>query len=86
MHIGVRPFAAGLALMAVLAAAGCTQSSTSVAQPSSSKCQITATNQPATYPSAGGRGSVSIGAGALALGVLLAAGSAIRALRRLRAA
>jgi len=62
MHIGVRPFAAGLALMAVLAAAGCTQSSTSVAQPSSSKCQITATNQPASYPSAGGRGSVSIGA------------------------
>src|SRR5215204_3831889 len=62
MHIGVRPFAAGSALMAALAAAGCTQSSTSVAQPSSSKCQITATNQPASYPAAGGRGSVSIGA------------------------
>jgi hypothetical protein len=62
MHIGVRPFTAGSALMAVLAAAGCTQSSTSLAQPSSSKCQITATNQPASYPSSGGRGSVSISA------------------------
>ena len=62
MHIGVRPFAAGSALMAVLAATGCTQSSTSLAQPSSSKCQITATNQPASYPPAGGRGSVSISA------------------------
>lgn len=62
MHIGVRRFAAGSALMTVLAAAGCTQSSTSLAQPSSSKCQITATNQPASYPSSGGRGSVSIAA------------------------
>jgi len=62
MHIGVRPFVAGSVLMAALAGAGCTQSSTSLAQPSSSKCQITATNQPASYPSAGGRGSVSIAA------------------------
>ena len=43
-------------------ASGCTQSSTSLAEPSSSKCQITATNQPSAFPSAGGRGSVSIAA------------------------
>lgn len=46
----------------MVATSGCTESTTSVAQPSSSKCQITATNQPASYSSAGGRGAVSIGA------------------------
>ena len=46
----------------LLATQGCTQSSTSLAEPSSSKCQITATNQPSSFPSAGGRGAVSIGA------------------------
>ena len=62
MHTGARPFAVWLAVVAAAATPGCTESTTSVAQPSSSKCQITATNQPASYPSAGGRGSVSIGA------------------------
>jgi hypothetical protein len=51
-----------LALLVAFAACGCTESTTSVAQPSSSKCQVTATNQPASYPSGGGRGSVTIGA------------------------
>jgi hypothetical protein len=41
---------------------GCTQSSTSLAGPSSPKCQISATNQPSSFASAGGRGAVSIGA------------------------
>ncbi len=45
-----------------MAAQGCTQASTSLAGPSSSKCQITATNQPSSFPAGGGRGSVSIGA------------------------
>jgi Domain of unknown function (DUF5666)/Viral BACON domain len=45
----------------LLATQGCTQSSTSLAEPSSSKCQITATNQQSSFPSAGGRGTVSIG-------------------------
>jgi hypothetical protein len=62
MHMRARPFAVWLAMLAVAAAPGCTESTTSVAQPSSSKCQITATNQPASYPSAGGHGSVSISA------------------------
>ena len=46
----------------LLATQACTQSSTSVAEPSSSKCQITATNQPSSFPAAGGRGAVSIAA------------------------
>jgi hypothetical protein len=46
----------------LLATPGCTQSSTSLAEPSSSKCQITAANQLSSVPSAGGRGTVSIGA------------------------
>jgi hypothetical protein len=46
----------------LLATQGCTQSSTSLAEPSSSKCQITAANQPSSFPPAGGRGAVSIGA------------------------
>ena len=41
---------------------GCTQSSTSLAGPSTPKCQISATNQPSSFASAGGRGAVSIGA------------------------
>ena len=60
MRRAARPFAVWLAMLAATAAPGCTESTTSVAQPSSSKCQITATNQPASYPSAGGHGSVSI--------------------------
>ena len=62
MRMRARPFASSLALLIAFATSGCTESTTSVAQPSSSKCQITATNQPASYPSAGGRGSVTIGA------------------------
>lgn len=62
MHIGARPFAPCVALVVAIATSGCTESTTSVAQPSASKCQITASNQPASYPSGGGRGSVSIGA------------------------
>src|SRR5215213_807948 len=62
MRIAARPFAVWLAMLAAVAASGCTESTTSVAQPSSSKCQITATNQPASYPSGGGHGSVSIAA------------------------
>ena len=62
MRMAARLFAVWLAMLATVAAAGCTESTTSIAQPSSSKCQITATNQPASYPSAGGRGSVSIAA------------------------
>jgi hypothetical protein len=62
MHMGARPFAPCVALFVAIATSGCTESATSVAQPSASKCQITASNQPASYPSAGGRGSVSIGA------------------------
>jgi hypothetical protein len=60
--MGARPFVVWLALLAAAAASGCTESTTSVAQPSSPKCQITATNQPASYPSSGGHGSVSIDA------------------------
>jgi hypothetical protein len=62
MHTGARPFAVWLATFAAIATSGCTESTTSVAQPSSSKCQNTATNQPASFPSHGGRGSISIGA------------------------
>ena len=59
MHFVARLFAVAALL---LGTQGCTQSSTSLAEPSSTKCQITATNQPSSFPSAGGRGSVSIGA------------------------
>ncbi len=59
MRLVARLFGVAVVL---LAAPGCTQSSTSLAEPSSSKCQITATNQPSSFPSAGGRGTVSIGA------------------------
>ena len=62
MRMGARPFAVWLTMFAAAASPGCTESTTSVAQPSSSKCQIIATNQPASYPSAGGHGSVSIAA------------------------
>jgi uncharacterized protein DUF5666/all-beta uncharacterized protein/BACON domain-containing protein len=62
MHMEARPFAPCAVLLLAIATSGCTESTTSVAQPSASKCQVTATNQPASYPSAGGRGSVSIGA------------------------
>ena len=59
MRLVARLFAVAAALVA---AQGCTQASTSLAGPSSSKCQITATNQPSSFPAGGGRGSVSIGA------------------------
>ena len=59
MRLLARLFAVAAALVA---AQGCTQASTSLAGPSSSKCQITATNQPSSFPAGGGRGSVSIGA------------------------
>ena len=62
MHIGARLFALCVALFVAIATSGCTKSTTSIAQPSASKCQITASNQPASYPSGGGRGSISIGA------------------------
>jgi hypothetical protein len=59
MRFTARLFPLAAALATALA---CTQSSTSLAQPSSTKCQITATNQPESFPSGGGRGSVSIAA------------------------
>jgi hypothetical protein len=59
MHLVARLFAVAAALVAVQ---GCTQASTSLAGPTSSKCQITATNQPSSFPAGGGRGRVSIGA------------------------
>ena len=62
MRMRTRPFAPWFTLLVAVAAWGCTESTTSLAQPSSSKCQVTATNQPASYPSGGGRGSVTIGA------------------------
>jgi hypothetical protein len=63
MHIGARRlFAPCVALFVAIATSGCTESTTSIAQPSASKCQITASNQPGSFPSAGGHGSVSIGA------------------------
>jgi hypothetical protein len=58
MHVVARLFGVAGVL---LATQGCTQSSTSLAEPSSSKCQITAKNQPSSFPAAGGRGAVSIG-------------------------
>jgi hypothetical protein len=59
MRLVARLFAVAGVLLATQA---CTQSSTSLAGPSTSKCQITATNQPSSFPSAGGRGTVSIAA------------------------
>jgi Domain of unknown function (DUF5666)/Viral BACON domain len=59
MRLVARLFAVAGVLLATQA---CTQSSTSLAGPSTSKCQITATNQPSSFPSGGGRGAVSIAA------------------------
>jgi hypothetical protein len=59
MHLVARLFAVAAALAA---APGCTQASTSLAEPSSTKCQISAANQPSLFPAGGGPGSVSIGA------------------------
>ena len=63
MHMQARLFGAVAVAAAALGVLGCTAASTSVATPSAAKCENTATNQPTSFPSSGGRGSVSIGAG-----------------------
>jgi hypothetical protein len=63
MHTEARLFGAVVVAAAALAVFGCTDASTSVAAPSVSKCENTATNQPTSFPANGGRGAVSIGAG-----------------------
>jgi hypothetical protein len=59
MHIVARLF--GAAVLASVAAA-CTSASTSVAAPSSDKCQTGATNQTSSFPHGGGSGSVKVDA------------------------
>ena len=63
MHIEARLFGAVALAAAALGVLGCTDASTSVAAPSVSKCENSATNQPTSFPADGGRGTVSIGAG-----------------------
>jgi hypothetical protein len=63
MHIEARLFGAVAVAAAALGLLGCTDASTSVAAPSVSKCENTATNQPTSFPANGGSGALRIGAG-----------------------
>jgi hypothetical protein len=60
MHSARRGCALTCAFAASLLYLGCTSSSTNITAPTTDKCQISATNTPASFSAAGGAGAVTI--------------------------